>query len=132
LPGDAPLNVNEHVWQAILDKGNVTTFEQEGDAPEINMLDEETDEEMVEFNEDGGEREFVSDLSEDQGDALSDVEDGVSDAWNDKPGEEDSFESRKRKAHFDVKNHGSKRPRPRVEVEYEQELEVAPLVTTRY
>jgi len=106
--GDAPLNVNEHVWQAILDKGSVT-IEQEGDAPEINMLDEETDEDMIGFDEDGGEREYVSDLSEDQGDILSDVEDVVSDAGHDKPDEEG-----------------------RVEVEYEQELEVAPWVTTRY
>ena len=67
--GDAPLNVNESVWAAILDKEKARDRGEE-------LEDEETDEELeeeVEEEEEWDEREFVSDVSE-SGDELSDLE----------------------------------------------------------
>jgi hypothetical protein len=62
--GDAPLNVNESVWQAILDREKV------GDK-DLELADDETDSLEEEL-----EREFVSDIS---GDELSDLEDATDD-----------------------------------------------------
>jgi protein MAK16 len=64
--GDAPLNVNESVWAAILDK------EKARERGEV-LEDEETEEELEEEGEVEEEREFVSDLSESE-DGLSDLE----------------------------------------------------------
>lgn len=63
--GDAPLNVNEDVWQAILEREK---GEKELDHEDLNMIDDETDEEEEEL-----EGEFVSDISADED--LSDLED---------------------------------------------------------
>jgi protein MAK16 len=69
--GDAPLNVNETVWQAILDREKAGN---KGEGLE-EMEDDETDEEEEELEEEGwGDREFVSDVSGDE-DGLSDLED---------------------------------------------------------
>jgi protein MAK16 len=69
--GDAPLNVNEEVWQAVLDR------ERNGGQVEVedDETDEDEEEELEEEGEDWGDREFVSDVS---GDELSD-EDELSD-----------------------------------------------------
>lgn len=66
--GDAPLNVNESVWTAILDKEKALERGEE-------LEDEETDEEELEgeVEEEWEEREFVSDVSESE-DELSDLE----------------------------------------------------------
>lgn len=76
--GDAPLNVNETVWQAILDR------ERNGDAgkgkgeEDLGLLDDETDEEdeneLEEEIDHWGDREFVSDVSGSEDDGLSDLE----------------------------------------------------------
>ena len=55
--GDAPLNVNENVWKAILDRESKVAEGNES----LDMLDDETDEEAEEELDD--EREFVSDIS---------------------------------------------------------------------
>ena len=75
--GDAPLNVNEQVWQAVLDqsrgKDEMETVEGLED-----MEDDETEEEFEDEMEDEewGDREFVSDVSGDESDdGLSDLED---------------------------------------------------------
>lgn len=95
--GDAPLNVNETVWQAILDKERVgakgvreSELElEEGDG--LAMTDDMTDEdeegdwdedegeqELENGEEDWGDREFVSDLSgDDSEDGLSDLEEAA-------------------------------------------------------
>lgn len=73
--GDAPLNVNETVWQAILDREKAGTEENLQTELDEDMIDDETDEEELEVEEEWGEREFVSDLSEDEDDGLSDLED---------------------------------------------------------
>jgi protein MAK16 len=64
--GDAPLNVNESVWAAILDKEKARERGEE-------LEDEETDEEEEIEGEMEEEREFVSDVSESE-DELSDLE----------------------------------------------------------
>jgi len=141
--GDAPLNVNEEVWQAVLDREK-RGKEKVLDADGLELEDDETDEEEEELeDEDGwGEREFVSDVSEDE-DELSDLED-ISDE-DEESGEDEDEESDeddeglekstlgKRKAVPRSQKPPRKRPEkkpkrgPRVEVEYEQELETAPL-----
>lgn len=87
--GDAPLNINESVWQAILDRertGKNKELEVEGEDG-LDMEADETDEEEWDENEeeledeeeDWGDREFVSDLSgESDDDGLSDLEQAVS------------------------------------------------------
>lgn len=71
--GDAPLNVNEEIWQSILDREKKEKLVEEN---ELELEDDETDEEEVEaeFDDGWGEREFVSDASS-EGDGLSDLED---------------------------------------------------------
>lgn len=77
--GDAPLNVNEAVWQAVLDREKG----EKGKGKELDLVDDETDEEaeedMEEEEEEGwGEREFVSDVSGDEDeDGLSDLEEAM-------------------------------------------------------
>ena len=84
--GDAPLNVNEEVWQAVLDRERRRGKEKglAGEDGELDLVDDETeeeeedeDEEEEEGEEEGwGEREFVSDVSGDE-DELSDLEDAI-------------------------------------------------------
>jgi len=72
--GDAPLNVNESVWQAVLDREKSENKVVNVEA-ELDMEDDETDEELEEEAEDEwGDREFVSDLSGEEDD-FSDLED---------------------------------------------------------
>lgn len=76
--GDAPLNVNENVWQAILDRErNGGNLEEEKE--DLELEDDETDEEMEdEMEDEWGDREFVSDISGDEDDEdLSDLEEVV-------------------------------------------------------
>ena len=67
--GDSPLNVNETVWQAILDREKNENGVGHGEKEDLDLVAEETDEELDEMED---EREFVSDIS---GDDLSDFED---------------------------------------------------------
>lgn len=75
-----PLNVNEAVWQAVLDRERGEKENEKGKGKELDLIDDETDEEdeeELEDEEEGwGEREFVSDMSGDE-DELSDLEDAV-------------------------------------------------------
>ncbi|KAF8623927.1 hypothetical protein AX17_007255 [Amanita inopinata Kibby_2008] len=144
--GDAPLNVNEHVWKAILDREK--GFHKSDSykiASELDMVDDETDEEELEeeAEEIWDEREFVSDISGDETDGLSDLED-VIDLEEDSDDSEvsygsvsqitpETFKVGKRKADHtakSIKQHMEKKPRkgPRVEVEYEQEMENVSMV----
>lgn len=75
--GDAPLNVNEDVWRAVLDRERA---EKEGVELEDEETDEEVEEELEEEEEEEGwgNREFVSDVSGDEDeDGLSDLEDAM-------------------------------------------------------
>ncbi|KAI0629216.1 ribosomal L28e protein family-domain-containing protein [Trametes polyzona] len=154
--GDAPLNVNEAVWRAVLDREKEGEKEKgKGKDRELDMIDDETDEEDEEEleeemegeedeDEEGwGEREFVSDLSGEE-DGLSDLEDAVSSGEEDDEGDEEDEESDeeapakkstlgKRKAPSRTGKPPKKGPEkkarrgPRVEVEYEHEMESVPL-----
>ena len=52
--GDAPLNVNENVWQAILDRERNGGYLEE-EKEDLELEDDETDEEMEDEMEDEGE-----------------------------------------------------------------------------
>lgn len=67
--GDVPLNVNEQVWQTILDHEKGL----KSGSTELDMRDEETDEEELEeeLEEDWPEQEYVSDISDED---MSDLE----------------------------------------------------------
>lgn len=141
--GDAPLNVNEAVWQAVLDREKRG---EEVNTDELELEDEESDEEDEEEleDEDGwGDREFVSDVSESE-DGLSDLEDAGDDFAEADSDDDESEEGAddaaskpalgKRKANTipkakPPKKRPEKKPRrgARVEVEYEQEMESVPL-----
>ena len=74
--GDAPLNVNESVWQTIMDREKARDKAHKGETDELDMVADETDDEEEdeeELEEDWDDREFVSDISEDE-DGLSDLE----------------------------------------------------------
>jgi len=75
--GDAPLNVNEAVWQAVLDREKKASGSKDVDA-ELDMVDDESEEDLDEEEyEIEDEREFVSDISGESDDGLSDLEDAV-------------------------------------------------------
>ncbi|TFY83306.1 hypothetical protein EWM64_g707 [Hericium alpestre] len=80
--GDAPLNVNENVWQAILDKEK-NGAKRDADEEDLELEDEETDEEELEneMEEEWDDREFVSDISGDESDGLSDLE-AIAVSWS--------------------------------------------------
>ena len=71
--GDGPLNVNETVWQAILDREHNGSAVGQREGEDIDLVADETDEEILEDEMEGDwdDREFVSDIS---GDDLSDLE----------------------------------------------------------
>ena len=140
--GDAPLNVNEDVWQMVLDRergvGSSKSKSKEltNEELEMEMEDEESEEEMEDEIE--GFEEYVSDFSGDE-DEEDDMEDFGEDDEDEDSEEEDDDEagddgevpppSRKRKGKA-PKAPKPKRPtkgRPRVEIEYEHEMETVPL-----
>jgi len=141
--GDAPLNVNETVWQTILDReknGGKGLEDAELDM-EADETDEEDEEELEDEVDEWGDREFVSDISEDEDDGLSDLED-VADHMSEEGEADDSGDDSdsaeeagpktalgKRKAAPPSKKRPDKKPKkgPRVEVEYENEVESVPL-----
>ena len=99
--GDAPLNVNESVWQAVLSQSHGKDDEKELEEGLEEMEDDESEEEELEgeFEEDEeeddewGDREFVSDLSgEESEDGLSDLEE-AGEAFDAEDSDEESEES---------------------------------------
>ncbi|KAI9464546.1 Mak16 protein [Lactarius psammicola] len=110
--GDAPLNVNESVWAAILDKEKAR---ERGEELEDEETEEELEDEELE-GEDGGREGGGVDDSDDS-EESGDEEDADA-----KPPPKQKSALGKRKADF-----GSRKPKrgPRIEVEYENETEVA-------
>ena len=75
--GDAPLNVNEAVWQAVLDREKKASSSKDAEA-ELDLEDDESEEDLDEAEyEFEDEREFVSDVSGESDDGLSDLEEAV-------------------------------------------------------
>lgn len=64
--GDAPLNVNEDVWQQILD------MDKKGKDRELELEDDESMDEEEEEEWEGGEREYVEDTDDE---SVGDLED---------------------------------------------------------
>lgn len=141
--GDAPLNVNESVWQAILDRerGEKQEKELEDAEEELSLIDDETEGEEEEMEEEM-EGEFVSDLSGDEDEGFSDLEDIVAGDSGEDSGDESEDPSEegdarpktllgKRKAKPPAKAPPRKKVEktrgPKVSVEYEQELESVPI-----
>jgi len=129
--GDAPLNVNENVWQQVLSQSGSSK------GKELEMEEDESEDEMEdemeeEMEDEWGEREFVSDLSGDEeGSGWSDLEDVEEISSEEEDDEEGSDEGRanrgKRKAPAPTKKAEGKSAKkakrgPRIEVEYEEEL----------
>ncbi|EGN92275.1 hypothetical protein SERLA73DRAFT_127664 [Serpula lacrymans var. lacrymans S7.3] len=124
--GDAPLNVNETVWQAILDREKKVDRDLEKEDGNLDLVDDETDGEEEELEEEGewGDREFVSDLSgEEDDDGLSDLEDsdaaagGSDDEGGDSSGEEsgESEEDKSQKSPVALgKRKGRSGPQPKI------------------
>jgi len=69
--GDGPLNVNETVWQAILDREHDGSVVGQREDKDLDLITDETDEEIIEMEDELHDREFVSDIS---GDDLTDLE----------------------------------------------------------
>ena len=71
--GDGPLNVNETVWQAILDREHNGSVVGQRKDENLDLVADETDEEIIEneMEDEWDDREFVSDISADD---LSDLE----------------------------------------------------------
>ncbi|TFK18447.1 Mak16 protein [Coprinopsis marcescibilis] len=128
--GDAPLNVNESVWQAILDREK--NAEQEEEKDDLELLDDETDEEDEEELEEEmgewGDREFVSDFSESDEEDVDEESDSESD--EDEPDESSPKKKlgKRKPSSSAPRKRPDKKPRkgPRVEVEYEEEVERIP------
>lgn len=80
--GDAPLNVNEDVWRAVLD--NERKAKNKEGEEELDMLTDESEEEFESGDEEeeleeeyeGGDREFVEDFSGSEDGDMEDYEDG--------------------------------------------------------
>ena len=77
--GDAPLNVNETVWQAVLDREKMGSGSKELEEaqPTLDLVDDETDEDDDDLHDDemeDEEREFVTYISGEEEDGLSDLE----------------------------------------------------------
>lgn len=138
--GDAPLNVNEAVWQAVLDRERqMVQNDAENDVP-LDLENEETDDEdeeelEAEMEGEWEDREFVSDISEDEDDDLSDLEDVKDDMFDQKANDSLQKSLGKRKALLPVQASRKKPDRkgrangggPGVEVEYEHEMDNIPL-----
>lgn len=146
--GDQPLNINEDVWRAVLNREKEVEAENELEALGLES-DDETDDEDEEEEE--GEREFVSDLedesdledmedyemngaeygSDDDASELSNVEEGSEEDDEDEDDSDDEPVTKgKRKAIPSAAKGKGKAPAPvkrrkgpRVEVEYEEETE---------
>ena len=138
--GEAPLNVNESVWNAVLESAQARVPDAEGNALELEeeLSDEEQEEdieamdaEMRAMNDDDddeyGQREFVSDdEGSEEDDDLEDYDslDEDSEDDTDDTDDNDTKKSSKRPAPKRPRSDArGKRGRPRVEIEYERETE---------
>ncbi|KAF9778425.1 Mak16 protein [Thelephora terrestris] len=127
--GDAPLNVNEAVWQAVLDREKKASKSKDAEA-ELDLMDDESEEDLDEAEyESEDEREFVSDISGESDDGLSDLEGAAEGDEDDEDDSDDSSRGKRRQKRPRSRSpepRAKKRRGPRVEVEYE-DTETLPL-----
>ena len=95
--GDMPLNVNEDVWKAVLEKERLDAEKEGEEALELEededeLLSDELDEEDEEEGEFEEEREFIEDFEESDVDDLEDFDEDEDDE-EDEEDEEDSEDS---------------------------------------
>lgn len=103
--GDAPLNVNEAVWNAVLaSEKELDATRDDADALSLDEYDEEEEEEEL------GEREFVSDESDFE--ELSDIEDMEHDAEDDEEDEGDETGEEDGDGDDDQPAKGKRKPGP--------------------
>ncbi|KWU46192.1 Mak16 protein [Rhodotorula sp. JG-1b] len=148
--GDQPLNVNEDVWQAVLNREREVDAEKELEELGMESDDETDDEEEAEdemeqeLDDEDEMGEFVSDFDESDLDDLEEFGEEEEEASDEDDYDEDEDDaaaaSKKRKAptttngsasakakagkaQADAKAKKPRRKGPRVEVEYEQETE---------
>ena len=123
--GEAPLNVNESVWNAVLESAQARVPDAEGNALELDI--EAMDAEMRAMNDDDdeyGQREFVSDDEGSEDDDDLEDYDSLDEDSEDDTDDSDTKKSSKRPAPKRPRSDArGKRGRPRVEIEYEQETE---------
>ncbi|KZT56852.1 Mak16 protein [Calocera cornea HHB12733] len=150
--GDAPLNVNETVWRQVLEGEREREKEAQKELDEVLELEddetEEEDEEELEAEmeeeeelDDWGAHEYVEDISGDEFDGVSDLEDleqiGDGDEFISDDEDDESDVDTPRKATADTilgkrkastaqkgpqKSKWPKKKGPRVEIEYEKEV----------
>lgn len=138
--GDMPLNVNEDVWKAVLEKERLDAEKEGEEALELEEDDDDLDEEDLENEEIDeedeeeyeGEREFIEDFDESD---LEDMEDENGFAGSDDDEDEESDDEEDSDDDASSKRKGKRRatqkkapqpPKkqrrgPRVEIEYEME-----------
>ncbi|KAI3623067.1 Protein MAK16 [Malassezia furfur] len=143
--GDAPLNVNEDVWNAVLENAQAKAPNADTDdlALEEELSDEEAEEDIEEMErnlrdmdeEDDayGQREFVSDDEESDEESADDFEsdDDEDEDASSSSGDDDTGKRGKRKGPTPRAPRPAKRPprggdrraRPQLEIEYERETE---------
>ncbi|WFD35789.1 hypothetical protein MCUN1_002651 [Malassezia cuniculi] len=134
--GDAPLNVNEDVWNAVLENAQSRVPDSEALALEEELSEEEAEEDIEAMeqnlrdmdNEEYGQREFVSDDEESEDDLEEWDEDSDEDDDDLEDSEQDSddepkpsHKGPKRKAPAPRSGSSGKRGRPDIEIEYETE-----------
>lgn len=134
--GDMPLNVNEDVWRAVLEKERLDAEKEGEEALELEEDDDDLDEEDLEDEEEDefeGEREFIEDFEESDAEDMEDEngfagsdDDDEEDDVNDSDDDEDDASSRRKGKRRAVERKAApptKKPRrgPRVEIEYEME-----------
>lgn len=143
--GDMPLNVNEDVWKAVLEKERLDAEKEGEEALELEEDDDDLSEEDLEDEEDldeeeeeefEGEREFIEDFDESDLEDMEDEngfagsdEDEDDDLSDDDDDDEDDGTSSKRKGKRRAVHQNKKssqppkkqRRGPRVEIEYEME-----------
>ncbi|OMH84615.1 Protein mak16 [Zancudomyces culisetae] len=125
--GDMPLNVNEEVWKEILANEQLEAVE-ENSEDEYEIENEEgLAREFEDENEDEGglDREFVSDISDDEDDEYNDFGDIEEFAGLISGNNGDTLLPNKRPSSSGVNSSSTKRrskKRPKVEIEYEHEF----------
>lgn len=129
--GEAPMNVNENVWNAVLENAQARVPDSDALALEEDLSEEEAEEDIEAMDQnlrdmdenEYGQREFVSD-DEESDDDLEDWDEDSEDDEGDEDDDDDEGKepkAAKRKAPAPRTGKDNKRGRPDMEIEYETE-----------